>query len=230
MRYNKIVKGRFVERPNRFIARVLVDGKVETVHVKNTGRCRELLVPDAVVYLNSSDNPKRKTPMDLVSVVKVCGGDSILINMDSQLPNDLVAEWLPTSGLFSEVAVFRREVTWGDSRFDFSVTDGDLNGFIEVKGVTLENGGVACFPDAPTQRGTKHLRELIRAREEGYFAAVVFVIQMKGVRLFTPNCLTDPDFAEALRVAKESGVRVLAVDCLVSEDRAVIDSEVPVSI
>lgn len=230
MLYNKIVKGRFVERPNRFIARVLVDGKVETVHVKNTGRCRELLVPDAVVYLNSSDNPKRKTPMDLVSVVKVCGGDSILINMDSQLPNDLVAEWLPTSGLFSEGAVFRREVTWGDSRFDFFVTDGDLNGFIEVKGVTLENGGVACFPDAPTQRGTKHLRELIRAREEGYFAAVVFVIQMKGVRLFTPNCLTDPDFAEALRVAKESGVRVLAVDCLVSEDRVVIDSEVPVSI
>lgn len=228
MQYKNIIEGRFLERPNRFIARVAVEGEERISHVKNTGRCRELLKVGAKVYLSVSDNMARKTALDLVTVIKdEDGKEPIMINMDSQAPNELVAEWLAASGLFSADARIRREVSFGDSRFDFSVTEGDRISFLEVKGVTLECGGVAKFPDAPTERGVKHLNELIRAKEEGYGAFVVFVIQMKGVERFVPNSDTDPEFATALLRARRAGVHILAVDCLVTPDTVEICDTVP---
>lgn len=230
MKYKKIVAGRFVARPNRFIARVEVDGAIETVHVKNTGRCRELLVPGCTVYLAKSDNPSRKTKYDLIAVEKLTERGVILINMDSQVPNDVAAEWIPRSGLFSDEAVIRREVKWGDSRFDFYIEDGDRRAFLEVKGVTLESGGIASFPDAPTERGIKHIRELISAVGEGYEAYVLFVVQMKGVSCVRPNDATHPEFGEALRQAKSAGVHVLAVDCAVTNDSIAADGLVQVEL
>lgn len=230
MKYKKIVEGRFLNRPNRFIAKVLVGGVEETVHVKNTGRCKELLVEGAFVYLYESDNPNRKTKYDLIAVEKVTHNGTMLINMDSQVPNDVVAEWLPKSGLFSKNAVIKREVTYNKSRFDFYIEDGESKAFIEVKGVTLENGGVASFPDAPTQRGVKHINELISAVENGYKAYVVFVIQMKGVHKFTPNDVTHKDFGDTLRKAQQSGVEIIAVDCIVKDDEIYIDTTVPVEL
>ncbi|MBP3378173.1 MAG: DNA/RNA nuclease SfsA [Clostridia bacterium] len=230
MKYKKIVAGRFIERLNRFIARVEVDGAIETVHVKNTGRCRELLVPGCTVYLAKSDNPSRKTKYDLIAVEKQTERGVILINMDSQVPNDVAAEWIPRSGLFSDEAVIRREVKWGDSRFDFYIEDGDRRAFLEVKGVTLESGGVAMFPDAPTERGIKHIRELISAVGEGYEAYVLFVVQMKGVSCVRPNDVTHPEFGEALRHAKSAGVHVLAVDCAVTNDSIAADGLVQVEL
>ena len=230
MKYKKIVAGRFIERLNRFIARVEVDGAIETVHVKNTGRCRELLVPGCTVYLAKSDNPSRKTKYDLIAVEKQTERGVILINMDSQVPNDVAAEWIPRSGLFSDEAVIRREVKWGDSRFDFYIEDGDRRAFLEVKGVTLESGGVAMFPDAPTERGIKHIRELISAVGEGYEAYVLFVVQMKGISCVRPNDVTHPEFGEALRHAKSAGVHVLAVDCAVTNDSIAADGLVQVEL
>lgn len=230
MKYDKVISGKFISRPNRFIAKVEVDGTEETVHVKNTGRCRELLVPDAKVYLSVSDNPARKTRCDLIAVEKVRGGKPLLINMDSQLPNGATAEWLNNCGLFSENAVIRREVAFGKSRFDFCVDDCGKKTFIEVKGVTLENEGVALFPDAPTERGVKHLNELVECVKEGYGAYVLFVIQMKEIREFRPNDAMHPEFGNALRNAAENGVKILAADCTVTPDSMVIDGKVTVNL
>ena len=183
MKYNKIVRGKFISRPNRFIAKVEIDGSTETVHVKNTGRCRELLVPGCTVYLSESDNPERKTKYDLVTVIKDRDDlPSLMINMDSQVANDAAGEWLCRGELFSKDAVVRREVKYGNSRFDFYIEDGERKAFLEVKGVTLEFDGTAMFPDAPTERGVKHLGELASCMEDGYEAYVLFVIQMKGVQ------------------------------------------------
>lgn len=227
MQYKTILKAVFLSRPNRFIAHVKLNGETVIAHVKNTGRCKELLVPGCTVYLAVSDNPERKTKYDLIAAEKIRAGRApLLINMDSQIPNDAAAEWLPVSGLFSERAVIRREFTHGDSRVDFYVEDGQRKAFIEVKGCTLEDGGIALFPDAPTKRGVKHLKHLIRAAQEGYECYVLIVIQMKDVSVFRPNGKTDPAFAQALREAKEAGVKIIAMDCLVRPDEMKIDSPV----
>ncbi len=224
MRYERIKRATFLERPNRFIAYADIAGKQETIHVKNTGRCAELLVPDAEIFVQESDNPERKTKWDLIGVRK---GER-LINMDSQIPNKVVGEWLSAGNLFSAGASVRPETVYGNSRFDFYVEEGENRAFIEVKGVTLEEEGVVRFPDAPSERAVKHVEELIRAKKEGYDAYVFLVIQMKGVRYFTPNIDTQPEFAEALKKAKAAGVRILAYDCKVTEDSIQIDEEVPV--
>ena len=228
MEYKKIIQGEFVSRPNRFIAFVKICDHVETVHVKNTGRCKELLIPGATVFLSVSDNPNRKTKYDLIGVIKESGAASIMINMDSQIPNDVASEWIVHSGLFSADAVVKREVRFGTSRFDLFVQDGDRKAFIEVKGVTLEKNGVALFPDAPTERGVKHVLELIRAKEQGFEAYVLFVIQMDGVRTFQPNEKMHSDFANALRSAREKCVEILAMDCKVTPNSSCIKSPVPV--
>ena len=231
MTYEHVAEATFLSRPNRFIARVLVNGAEETVHVKNTGRCRELLVSGCTVYLARSDKAGRKTKYDLVAVEKQRQGRAPLrINMDSQAPNDAAGEWLPISGLFSDSAVIRREVKFGDSRFDFYVEDGRRKAFVEVKGVTLEENGVALFPDAPTERGVKHLRELCRAVEAGYEAYLLLVIQMKDIRLFRPNAATHPAFADSLREAAGQGVHILAMDCLVTPEGMTVDKPVTVQL
>ena len=224
MKYERIKRATFLERPNRFIAYAEIAGKKETIHVKNTGRCAELLVPEAEIFVQESDNPDRKTKWDLIGVKK---GER-LINMDSQIPNQVVGEWLRAGNLFSEEASVRPETVYGNSRFDFYVEEGENRAFIEVKGVTLEEEGVVRFPDAPSERAVKHVEELIRAKKEGYDAYVFLVIQMKGVRYFTPNIDTQPEFAQALKKAKAAGVRILAYDCKVTEDSIQIDEEVPV--
>ena len=230
MKYREIVEGRFISRPNRFIAKVEINGEPETVHVKNTGRCKELLVPDCTVYLERSPNPSRKTKYDLVAVYKqVMGKEPILINMDSQAPNTAAFEWI-AGGLFSPDAIVKREVTYKSSRFDLFVTDGQRKAFIEVKGVTLENNGVAMFPDAPTERGVKHIRELIECLKEGYEAYILFVIQMKGVNLFKPNDITHKAFGDALREAAKEGVHILAVDCNINPNEMKIDSFIDIEL
>lgn len=218
MNYRNIKPGIFLSRPNRFIAKVLIDGREETVHVKNTGRCRELLVPGCTVYLEKSENPSRKTPFDLIAVEKNTEKGTILINMDSQIPNACCAELLPRSGLFSPDAEIKREVKFGSSRFDICVTDGDRKSFVEVKGVTLERDGLALFPDAPTERGVKHVRELIEAKKQGFGAYIIFIIQMSEVHTFSPNREMQPEFAEALLEAQGAGVKILAFDCIVTPD------------
>ena len=224
MKYENIVRGIFKERPNRFIAKVEIDGKCETVHVKNTGRCKELLVPKAIVYLEKSDNPLRKTLYDLIAVVK----NGMLINIDSQIPNYVAEEWLKLGTLFSKNALIRREVTYKKSRFDFYIEDGDRRIFLEVKGCTLEENSVARFPDAPTERGVKHINELIECISEGYEAYILFVIQMKGVAYFEPNDKTHKAFGDALRNAQQKGVKILAFDCIVTPDSIEIDNEIKV--
>ena len=213
MVYQNMVPGVFLDRPNRFIAHVELEGKMETVHVKNTGRCRELLVPGAKVYCQRSGNPARKTQFDLIAVEK----NGRLINMDSQAPNGAAGEWLRSGGL-GPVENLRAETVHGDSRFDFSFTLEDRQCFLEVKGVTLEDGGICAFPDAPTERGTKHLRGLLRAAAEGYGAYALFVIQMADVEYLVPNDRTDPAFGAALREAAAGGVTVLAMDCAVTPE------------
>lgn len=211
MTYENIRPAIFRDRPNRFIAHVEIDGQPETVHVKNTGRCRELLVPGAEIFCQHFDSAARKTQYDLICVRK----GPYLINMDSQAPNAAVKEWLLSGGL-GPITDLRPETVHGDSRFDFSFQKDGKPCFLEVKGVTLEEQGICAFPDAPTQRGAKHLRGLQRAAQEGFGAYVLFVIQMKPVRFLHPNDATDPDFGSALRQAAAAGVRVLAVDCFVS--------------
>ena len=229
MKYKKIVKGIFKERPNRFIAHVEIDGKLEVVHVKNTGRCREILKPGVIVYLEESDNPNRKTKYDLVAAVKEeLPWENKIINIDSQVPNQVAEEWLKNGNIFSSEAVIKREVTYGDSRFDFYIEDGERKAFLEVKGVTLEHDGRASFPDAPTLRGVKHINELIKCMEEGYEAYILFVIQMKGIHTFSPNDKTHPEFGGALRKAVAAGVNVIAMDCEVWEDGLEIRDEVEV--
>lgn len=224
MIYNRMVPGTFLERPNRFIAYVEVEGRKETVHVKNTGRCAELLQTGARVYLQESDNPDRKTKWDLIAVEK----GSRMVNMDSQIPNKVVKEWLEAGHLFENITRIQPEFTYGNSRFDLYVEADGKRIFIEVKGVTLEQDGVVRFPDAPSDRAVKHVEELKAAVKEGYEAYVFFVIQMKDVRYFTPNMDTHPAFGEALRDAARAGVHVLAYDCEVSSDRIAIADIVPV--
>ena len=213
MRYTNMVPGVFLARPNRFVAHVEINGKMEICHVKNTGRCRELLPVGAQVWCQQFDNPNRKTKYDLITVKK---GDR-LINMDSQAPNAAAKEWLLAGGL-GEILELKGEYTHGDSRFDFSFMKDGHRCFLEVKGVTLETDGVCAFPDAPTQRGAKHLRGLTRLVQEGYGAYVLFVIQMADVKYLHPNDATDPAFGKALREAADAGVQVLAVDCAVTEN------------
>jgi len=230
MTYKTIVRAEFIDRPNRFIAHVSIGGRTETVHVKNTGRCRELLVRGFTVYLEKSANPERKTAYDLVAVEKVTASGSILINMDSQIPNDVVEEWLRKGKLFSKDAVIRREVTYGNSRFDFYIEDAHRKAFLEVKGCTLENDRVARFPDAPTERGVKHVEELIACGKEGYEAYILFVIQMEGMKRFEPNDETHRAFGDALRKARAAGVEILAYGCKVMQDSIVIQKKVPVKL
>ena len=213
MHYPNMVPGTFLSRPNRFIAHIEIDGQVETVHVKNTGRCRELLPVGAEVWCQKSGNPNRKTKYDLITVRK---GDR-LINMDSQAPNIAAGEWLKCGGL-GKVENLKAESFHGDSRFDFSFTLDGKPCFLEVKGVTLENDGICAFPDAPTERGTKHLKGLTQAAKDGFGAFVLFVIQMADVKYLHPNDATDPDFGAALREAAAAGVTVLAMDCAVDVD------------
>lgn len=224
MKYERIVKGKFLERPNRFIAYVDIDGRKETVHVKNTGRCKELLRPGAVVYLQEFDPSARKTKWDLIAVEK----NGRIINMDSQIPNKVVKEWLEAGGLFQNVTKIRPEYTYGDSRVDLYVEADGKKILIEVKGVTLEEDGRVRFPDAPSERAVKHVEELKRAVGEGYEAYIFFVIQMKNVRYFTPNMDTHPAFGEALREAVLAGVHVIAYDCQVDFDRITLADEVKV--
>lgn len=227
MKYKSIVKGKFIERPNRFIAKVEIEGVTETVHVKNTGRCRELLVKGATVYLEKSDNPLRKTQYDLISVFK---NNKTLINMDSQIPNAVTEEWLKKGNIFSKNALIRREVTHNKSRFDFYIEEEKRKIFLEVKGCTLETDGIARFPDAPTQRGVKHINELIDCISEGYEAYILFVIQMKGINHFEPNDTTHKAFGDALRQAEKSGVKILAYDCIVTPNSIDIDKEIKVKL
>ena len=221
MRYENMVPGIFLARPNRFIAHVQIGENTEICHVKNTGRCRELLPAGAKVWCQRSDNPARKTKYDLITVKK----GQRLINMDSQAPNQAAKEWLLQGGL-GDIQDLRAETVHEDSRFDFSFTMNGKRCFLEVKGVTLEQDGVCAFPDAPTQRGTKHLKGLIRAAEEGFGAYVLFVIQMSDVKYLHSNDDTDPAFAAALREAAQKGVTILAMDCAVTEDR--MDIRLPV--
>ena len=223
MYYPNMIPGIFLSRPNRFVAHVLIDGQVEIVHVKNTGRCRELLPEGAEVWCQRSGKPSRKTKYDLITVRK----GSRLINMDSQAPNIAAKEWLLSGGL-GKAENIKAETTHGDSRFDFSFTLDDKPCFLEVKGVTLENDGICAFPDAPTERGTKHLRGLQKCVEEGFGGYVLFVVQMSGVTYLHPNDATDPAFGKALREAAASGVQILAVDCSVTEDSMTIGNSVPV--
>ncbi len=215
MKYDNILSGTFISRPNRFIAMVEIDGEVHTCHVKNTGRCKELLVKGAKVILQESNNPLRKTKYDLISVYK---GDR-LVNMDSQAPNKIFAEYIPK--MFDDVTYIRPETTYGSSRFDFYIEADGKRIFAEVKGVTLEINNRAMFPDAPTDRGVKHINELCKAVEEGVDAYVVFIIQMQGIKSFSSNDATHPQFGEALRNAKAKGVNILALDCEVAEGEVV---------
>ena len=224
MRYTDVYEGRFVLRPNRFIAHVEVDGRTEICHVKNTGRCRELLVPGAVVYLERAGNPMRKTQYDLIAVRK----EDLLINMDAQAPNRVFEEWATAGGFSPDVIAVRREVRWGDSRLDFCLEMPRGPHLVEVKGVTLEEGGAARFPDAPTERGVKHIHELIRAVQEGLDATLFFVVQIENVHSVAPNDETHPAFGEALRLAVSQGVNVCAYNCLVTPDSISIHRPVPV--
>jgi len=215
MKYASIVEGRFIDRPNRFIAHVEIGGKPETVHVKNTGRCRELLLPGAEVWLDRSENPARRTAFDLIAVRKESG---LLVNIDSQAPNRVMGEWLAKQG-YDRI---QPEYRFGDSRIDFFLERGEERFLMEVKGCTLEVEGVGYFPDAPTTRGVKHLRELTKAVGQGWRAAVAFVIQMDGISEVRPNAETHPEFAAALEEAKAAGVEVLFFPCHVEPDELVI--------
>lgn len=231
MKYKRIEVGRFVSRPNRFIAYVEIGGEVETVHVKNTGRCKELLISGVKVYLSVSDNPLRRTKYDLIAVEKERNGKApLLINMDSQIPNYVCEEWLKKGLLFSKGAKIKREYTYKSSRFDFYIEDGERKIFLEVKGCTLERDGIASFPDAPTERGVKHIKELMSAIDDGYEAYVLFVIQMKEITEIRPNDTMHKAFGDALREARKNGVRVIAYDCNIMPDEITIDKEISVNL
>jgi sugar fermentation stimulation protein A len=214
MKYDNIVKGKFIARPNRFIAHIEINGKIEVCHVKNTGRCKELLIPSAIVFVQENDNAKRKTKFSLISVIK----ENRIINIDSQVPNKIVYEWISNGNLLNDITLIKPETKYNNSRFDFYVETKNKKIFIEVKGVTLENQGVVKFPDAPTERGLKHVKELCDCVKEGYDAYIIFVVQMKDVLHFEPNVETHKEFAEALKEAKKRGVNILAVNCEVKEN------------
>ncbi len=224
MRYDSVIQGTFLSRPNRFIAVVDILGREERVHVKNTGRCRELLIPGVCVFLEKSRNPARKTAYSLIAVQK---GDR-LINMDSQAPNAAAWEYLLSGMSWIKPDLVQREKTYKDSRFDLYYEQAGKKGFIEVKGVTLEEDGVVLFPDAPTLRGLKHIKELENAACQGYEAEIWFIIQMENVRYFTPNIRMQPEFGQALKDAKGNGVKIHALWCHVTEDSMEVAGEVPV--
>ena len=224
MRYTNIMAGKFLARPNRFIAHVEIAGREEIVHVKNTGRCKELLLPGATVYVQHFPEGKRKTKYDLIAVEK----QNLLINMDSQAPNKVVQEWLMEQEPFGKITYLKPECKHGDSRFDFYLETEAKKMFIEVKGVTLEEKGVVMFPDAPTERGVKHVQELCHCLEQGYETAIIFVVQMSGMRYFTPNRRTHAAFAEALERAEACGVRMLALSCEVTPESLAINGEIPI--
>ena len=229
MKYNNIVEAKFLERPNRFISYCEIDNKIEKVHVKNTGKCKELLIPNCTVFLEESDNPNRKTKYSLIAVQK---GDR-LINMDSQVPNKVVYEALLNDkiilpGLDEKITKIKPETTYENSRFDIYLETENKKAFIEVKGVTLEENNIVMFPDAKTERGVKHINELVKASKEGYLSYVVFVIQMSDVKYFTPNDKMHKELGDALRFAKDNGVNILAYDCFVSNDNIEIKDEVKV--
>jgi sugar fermentation stimulation protein A len=235
MRYEEIKEGIFRSRPNRFLAWVEIDGEETLCHVKNTGRCKELLIPGVRVILEHQEKPGRKTAYSLIAVYK----GQTLINTDSQAPNPVAEEWLRGrggDGVFGKILSVKREVTYGQSRFDFFM---EIQGekerpirpvFMEVKGVTLEEDGIARFPDAPTERGVKHVKELTLSVKEGYEAYLLFVVQMKGIRRVEPNWVTHPAFGQALEEAKQAGVRILAYDCQVTPDSLMLDGPVPVEL
>ncbi len=223
MKYEMIRTATFISRPNRFVAIVDIDSIQMKVHVKNTGRCRELLIPGAKVVLHDSNNPSRKYRHDLIAVYK----GELLVNMDSQAPNKVFEEYLVSNQPFGDGFVINPEHYHGDSRYDFFLESDDRKILIEVKGVTLESDGICMFPDAPTERGLKHIRGLERCLEEGYEAYIVFVIQMKGMKVFRPNSVTDPEFSEELRLAESRGVKILCLECRVGEDSLDIIGEIP---
>ena len=220
MKYSNIKQGLFISRPNRFIAEVEIDGEVKICHVKNTGRCRELLIPGVKVILEYSDNPLRRTSYDLIAVYK----GYMLINIDSQAPNKVFGEWIRQGDFFKNVTLVRPEYKYGNSRFDFYIEADGKKILAEIKGVTLEKDGVVLFPDAPTERGVKHVTELIEAKKNGYETYIFFIIQMKECKYFTPNRDTHPEFADVLTSAKNSGVEVYALTCDVSEDSLNIEN------
>ncbi len=229
MKYNKMIKAKFIERPNRFVAYCDINGEIEKIHVKNTGKCKELLVPGCEVYLEESNNPNRATKYSLIAVKK---GDR-LINMDSQVTNKMVYEALEDkslilSGFDEEITLIKPEKTYGNSRFDVYVEGNTKKAFIEVKGCTLEIDGVVKFPDAKTERGVKHVRELIKAKEEGYLAYIILVIQMEDVLYFTPNIEMHKEFGEVLKEADEKGVKILAYDSKVEIDNIKLNKPVKV--
>ena len=224
MKYENTTQGIFISRPNRFIANIDIGGEVKVCHVKNTGRCRELLIPGARVILERSTNADRHTEYDLIAVYK---GD-LLINIDSQAPNKVFGEWAKYSALFKNASFIKPEYTYGSSRFDFYIEADTKRILAEIKGVTLENDGVLRFPDAPTERGVKHIKELIKAKTEGFDAYLFFVIQMRECKYFAPNRATHPEFADALLEAKNKGVGVFALNCEVTEDSLEIRDFVPV--
>ena len=224
MTYNNITPGIFLSRPNQFIAQVKIDGEARICHVKNTGRCEELLVPGATIYADKAQNPARKTQYDLIAVEK----GKRLINMDSQIPNKVFAEWLAHSGYIKDIAKIRPETVYKTSRFDFYIETKCAKIFAEVKGVTLERDGIAMFPDAPTLRGVKHLSALCDCVDNGYRAICVFIIQMKDVGHFTPNNKTHPEFGAALKNAAKHGVEIFALDCHVTPNSITAADFVPV--
>ena len=226
MFYDDIIVGNFISRPNRFIAKVNIKGKEKTVHVKNTGRCKELLKDNTIVFCQHFNSKNRKTDYDLISVYK---GDR-LINMDSQAPNRVIHELLLSGKLFNDVEIIKPEFKYKNSRFDFYVITKSKKIFIEVKGVTLEDNGVVLFPDAPTQRGLKHINELIEAKKDGYESYIIFVVQMENVKYFTPNMKTHPEFGEALRNAKKNGVNIICYDCKVTENTLEINNQVDIKL
>lgn len=224
MKYGKIVEGKFIERLNRFVAVCSIDGQEVHCHVKNTGRCKEILVEGVQCFLEESENPGRKYKYSLVTLKK---GEK-LINIDSQAPNKAAMEFLSQGRLYSDIENLRAEKTYGNSRFDFYFEHGGRKAYLEVKGVTLERDGAVFFPDAPTERGTKHLNELCECIKDGYEAYVLFVVQMKGVSHFSPNSVTDPDFSAALKRASDCGVKILCYDCVVTENEMNIDKPIQV--
>lgn len=237
MKYENIIEGKFINRPNRFIAEIEINGKKERAHVKNTGRCREILIPGVKVFLEDFTDRmgNRKMKYSLIGAEKEKQKETLTINIDSQAPNKVTKEALQNNIIVPEglgkIEYVKGEYTYGKSRIDFYMRDSEgKEALMEVKGVTLENDGVSAFPDAPTERGIKHIEELIKARSEGYFAVVLFVIQMKGVHLFTPNYSTHPEFGEALKRAKEAGVQIMAYDCIVKKDYLIIDNQVQIKL
>ncbi len=226
MKYENIKKAKFICRPNRFIANIEIDGKAQVAHVKNTGRCRELLTEGAEIYVQEFDSPARKTKFDVIAVKK---GER-LINMDSQVPNRVFYEWSEAGKFTDGLSLIRPETFYGESRFDFYMEAGERKIFVEVKGVTLEENGVVRFPDAPTERGVKHIRELICAKENGYEAHIVFIVQMENAEYFEPNDLTHPEFGDTLREAAEKGVSVTALSCRVTPDSIEADRTVKIKL